>query len=435
MLSSLKYEWTSGALEGKYILKTPDLHQLELFSKLQENYPATLKGKIAYLPVLKMLKLSGDTKLFGGDISYFYRGNNLRLKLQKISVQIVEKLLQTPLPFTKNSKLQGVINFQDLIHHKGNFKLILKGVLSKHLLKSLYDIDLEDSLDIKLTSSGKFQEDMIQARSAMQTKLGNIICDKINYQLSSKNFNGEYQLKVPNLKLFKSLTHYNYRGSLNINGKIDSSEKLHLNGISSDWGGSTVYSLDSDIINIKTIDTDLSKIMWTLNIMPLLNGKLQSNLIYNLSTKEGRLKASSKNISLNSGSFSEALSILLHKDITQYHFKETLFDARIEAETIYFDFIAKSPSIVLDIKDGKIDRQREHIDAILRISIKNNTYNLKITGSLKNMKLRSVTGQILQRRVSKIIKNRNIKKKIKKVINKTIKNKSHNIKTILEGLF
>ena len=181
MLSSLKYEWTSGALEGKYILKTPDLHQLELFSKLQENYPATLKGKIAYLPVLKMLKLSGDTKLFGGDISYFYRGNNLRLKLQKISVQIVEKLLQTPLPFTKNSKLQGVINFQDLIHHKGNFKLILKGVLSKHLLKSLYDIDLEDSLDIKLTSSGKFQEDMIQARSSMQTKLGEIIFDKINY--------------------------------------------------------------------------------------------------------------------------------------------------------------------------------------------------------------------------------------------------------------
>ncbi len=435
LFPTFKYEWSSGAFEGKYTLKMLNLHNIELFSMLDDKYRAKLSGKVSYLPILNMIKVSGKTKALGGVIEYFYKGNNLQLKFKGLNPKVVSKIVAIPIPFTRHSSLQGSINFKDLISKKGDFKLKLKGILNNKSLKELYNINLEYPLAVKLISSGIFEKDNIQARASIHTKLLEIIFNNINYQIPLKKFHSGYTLKIADLSYIKSLIHHNYRGPLNISGKFDGFEKINISGVSSDWGGSIIYSLEGDVLQSKGVDIDLQRLMWALNITPLLDGKAKGSLIYNTTTKEGILKLSSNKVMLVSKTFSSAISLLLHKDITKEYFSKLLFNARIGADIVHFNFNATSPNIILEINDGKIDRAKEHIDAILTIKVKDRTYHLKIYGSLKRIKLGSNTKAVLQTKILKVIENKSIKKEIKKVIPKEIKNRKNHIKKILKGLF
>ncbi len=422
-LEHLKYEWISGALEGKYRLKFPDLHRLRLFAKARGNYPAELKGELGYLPIKKMLKVTGSTSSFGGSIQWVYGGKRLKLTAKGADARRLAGLLGAP-PILASTTLDGSLKLSDLEHRRGTFLLALKGALDRKAMIRLYDVDPGRPLPLRLKSSGTLHGEEITAKAALKTGWGDLVLDKARYRIPTGAFSTDYRLKIPELSRLKALTGRSYRGPLALAGKMRWDGKLHLTGGGREWGGTIAYALEGSLMRLKTEQMDLPKVMTMLDVTPLLEGKARSDLRYNLTTDRGTLKVESDRIRLVQSPLTQAASLLLRRDLSREIFTRAILSAQIEPKTMLFDFHAASPRLKLEIRGGKIDRVRHRIDAMLSIDDRGRIYKLKITGPLDKPKIVPLLTPALQHKLQKVIKNKKIEKKIEKAIPKEIRGDS-----------
>ncbi|WP_292655947.1 hypothetical protein [Nitratifractor sp.] len=418
-LETLRYEWISGALEGKYRVTLPDLHRLRLFAKARRSYPAVLEGEMAYLPIKKMLKVTGNTRSFGGTIAWTYGGNRLSVDAKGVDAGRLAGLAGVP-SLLRSATLNGSLKLNDLAHHRGNFALALKGKLDRQAMRRLYKIDPGHALPIELKSSGKLQGDALAAKASFQTGWGDLSLQKALYRIPSGLFSSDYQLKIPDLSRLKALTGRTYRGPLALAGKVRWDGKLHLNGGGREWGGRIAYALEGSLLRLKTEQIDLQKIMRTLDLSPLLEGRARSDLRYNLTTDQGTLKVESDRIRLVQSPLTQAASLLLRQDLSREIFSRAILSAQMKAKTMLFDFHASSSRFKLAVKQGKIDRSRQRIDALLDIADRGKIYKLKIVGPLSRPKVVPMLTQALEHKIQKVIKN----KKIEKVVPKEIRGNS-----------
>ena len=422
-LERLKYEWISGALEGKYLVKIPDLHRLRLFAKAKGSYPAELKGELGYLPVKKMLKVTGSTDSFGGKIQWVYGGNRLKLSAKGTDARRLAGLLGVP-PVLAATTLDGSLKLTDLEHRQGTFLLALKGALDRKAMIRLYDIDPERSLPLGFKSSGKLQGEAVTAKAALQTGWGDLFLDKVRYRIPSGALSAEYRLKIPELSRLKALTGRSYRGPLALAGKMRWDGKLHLTGGGREWGGTIAYALEGPLMRLKTEQMELPQVMKMLDVTPLLEGEARSDLRYNLTTDRGTLKVESDRIRLVQSSLTQAASLLLRRDLSREIFTRAILSAQIEPKRMVFDFHAASSRLKLEIRGGKIDRVRHRVDAMLSIDDRGKIYKLKIVGPLDKPKIVPLLTSALQNKLQKVIKNKKIEKKIEKAIPKEIRGDS-----------
>ncbi len=422
-LKQLKYEWISGALEGKYLVKIPDLHRLRLFAKARGRYPAELKGELGYLPIKKMLKVTGSTRSFGGTVQWTYGGNRLTLDAKGTDAGRLAGLLGAP-PLLAATTLNGSLKLSDLEHRRGTFLLALKGSLDRQAMRRLYKIDPGHSLPLQLKSSGKIRGEEIAAKASLQTGWGDLFLQKALYRIPAGVFSADYQLKIPELSRLKALTGRTYRGPLALAGKVRWDGKLHLNGGGREWGGRIAYAVEGSLLRLKTEQIDLQKIMRALDLSPLLEGQARSDLRYNLTTDQGTLKVESDRIRLVQSPLTQAASLLLRRDLSREIFTQAVLSAQMERKTMLFDFHAASSRFKLAINRGKIDRVGKRIDAMLTIDDRGKLYKLKIVGPLSRPRIVPVLTRALQHKLQKVIKNKKIEKKIEKVIPKEIRGNS-----------
>ena len=432
-LQNFKYEWVSGAMEGKYLVKIPDLHRLRLFARARGSYPAELKGELGYLPIKKMLKVTGTTRSFGGAIKWAYAGNQVTVSAKGVDARRLVGLLGAP-PLLAATTLDASVKLSDLEHRRGTFLLALKGTLDRRAMKRLYRIDPGQSVPLHLKSSGKLEGETVAAKASLRSGWGDLVLSKALYRISSGVFSSKYRLKIPELSRLKALTGRTYRGPLDLAGKVRWDGKLHLTGGGREWGGTLAYAMEGSLLRLKTRQIDLQKIMRALDLSPLFEGKAGSDLRYNLSSDRGTLKVESDRIRLVQSPLTQAASLLLRQDLSREIFSRALLSAQMEPQTILFDFHAASSRFKLAIKSGKVDRIKKRIDAVLTIDDRGKVYKLKIIGPLKRPKVVPILTQALEHKLQKVIKNKKIEKKIEKVIPKEIRG-SGGIGDFIQKLF
>jgi hypothetical protein len=414
-LSGLKYEWISGAMEGKYRLTFPDLSRLRLFAKARGSYRADLKGEMSYLPVKKLLRVEGETGSFGGRIHWRYSGQSLELMMKNADGRKLSGLAGMP-QIWKQATLNGKVNLKDLSKKVGDYSLELKALADPKALKKLYDISLARPLPLKLRSDGRLSGTTLTLQSDLESGWGALKLRKGRYRFDSGRFASLYTLKIPDLSKLQPLTGRSYRGPLALSGRLEWAGKLHLTGSGAQWGGRIDYALQGALLRLRTQEIEIREVMKTLDLSPWLTGKAQSDLRYNLQSDRGTLKVESTGVRLVQSPLTQAASLLLKRDLSRELFTRALLTAQIEKEKILFDFHAASFRTRLEIRGGKIDRIHQSIDAVLTLDDHGHLYKIRIRGPLKHPLIVPIMTQALEHKIRKVIKNKKVQKKIDRVI-------------------
>jgi hypothetical protein len=126
---------------------------------------------------------------------------------------------------------------------------------------------------------------------------------------------------------------------------------------------------------------------------------------------------------------------MLGFDLGGERFDRVTFASRIEGAEIAFDFHARSRRIAVRVRNGKIDREKGRIDAIVTIEVRGRSYKLRLRGPLERPAVIPLPTRDLVRKAEKELKRRNVEKKIRKALPPSQKREANPIGSFLRNLF
>ena len=432
-LTKTEYSIKTGALKTNYYLKALELSKLKSLTQTELKGSFATSGEATINPKTKALRVVGSSKSLGGVLSYDYRGKEIALKLKSVDgVKLLRLLNQKA--YLKSSLINGSINLTDTKNLSGVFNINSNGKLNQALIKKENKTDLGSDLPYKLSIKGNIISNKLSSKLNLSTPLATLKVKPLNYDLNSKKVIGEYALNIPNLLKLEPILESKYYGSLTLNGQFWMDKVFHLTGESKKWQGILKFRLDDDKLNANVNGAQMVDIFKTLGYQPLLIGKADASLKYNLTTQNGNAKVTLDKSRLVRNSLIKAMDLVIHKDLTKEIFNNAVLLSKISKDLVNFDFDMKSNKHRVLIKNGKIDRKKSRIDAVVSFFDGKKEYKAKLKGNLKSPKLIPVLNSTLKKRAIKeathLLKKNGVKvDKIEKKIEKVVP------KNLIRGLF
>jgi len=280
----------------------------------------------------------------------------------------------------------------------------------------------------------------------LSTSLASLKLKPFNYNLKTKKMIGEYSINIPSLLKLEPILENRYYGSLAMSGQMWTDKVFHITGNAKQWKGNINFRLDDNRLSANVKKAQMEEIFKTLGYKPLLIGKADASLKYNLKSKSGVAKIILDRSRLARNSIIKVMDLVIHKDLTKEIFNQAVLVSKISKKLINFDLNMVSNRHKIVIKNGKIDRKKNRIDAVVSFFVgKTKEYKARLKGSLKKPKLIPIMNSTLRNRAVKEAKHLlkkngvnvdKIEKKIEKKIRKVVpKNLRDTLKNNLKGLF
>ncbi len=430
----LHYTLLGNTLEGSYRLELPDLSKLVGQSD-KRKIPLLVQGDLKYLGIKKYLQVRGESGSLGGKIRFDYGGNRLKVELKKVDPSTLMKLAGEP-SYLRSARLNGSVLLSDLIQKKGNYTLALDGTANRQVWRKSFDFDPGKSFTLHGKSQGTLAGDLLQGEASLQTPWGTLQLKPMHFSLAKKSFESRYLLKIPKLEKLRPLTKKSYHGPLECAGDLRwDGQKFTITGAGEEWGGRFAYRMEGQRVIAKAKDLEMRSLLKMLGYPEMLDGRAGGSLDYSFATEKGTLKAEILKARLLPGTLTQAASLLLKYDLSKELFDRSVLDAHLEKDQAIFNFRAQSPRFLLTIKKGKIDRNRQRIDALLSIDDRGHVYKVKLQGPLSRPRVLPLMTQALEKKITKVLHKKGLDKKIDKVIPKEIKSGGNPIGDLIHKLF
>jgi hypothetical protein len=439
-LDKTKYSIPKSVLGSKFNLKVVQLSKLKSLIKADLRGALATSGSIVANLKSKKFKVLGLSKSLGGLLKYNYKGNKVALNLKNVNGSKLLYLLKME-PYFVSSVISGYINIQNIKDLAGVFSLSSSGKLNNKILKKKNDINLGSNLPYKLKFKGNIISKKLSSTILLTTPIANLNLKPFNMDTKTKKMIGEYHLKIPELIKLKPITKQKYYGSLVLNGQFWKDKIFHLTGEGKKWQGKIGFRLEGDNLKANVKSAQMVDIFKTLGYTPILIGKANASLKYNLKRKSGKAKITMDKSRLVRNSLVKALDLVIHKDLSKEIFNKAVLDSRLSKDKINFNFDMRSNRHRINIQNGKIDRKKNRIDAIVTIYDDATPYKARLKGSLKKPKIIPILSGVLKRKALKEaerllrkngIKVDKIKQKIDKVVPKELQK---DLQNTFKGLF
>jgi hypothetical protein len=424
LLNRSRYIIAGGGFDGMYSLKVAKIDKFSSWIGTELKGGVSTRGKITLNPLTKALRVVGESKSFGGVVRYDYRGKELNLRLKSVNgVKVLRFLGQKK--YFRSSSVDASFTFQDVKNLTGVFNVSSKGELSQKVIRDLNGIDLGSNLSYRLSFRGNIISHKLSSKATLSTTVADLNLQPLNYDLKSKRFIGEYRLNIPNLLRLKSILQQKYYGQLALQGQFWNDEVFHLTGSAKKWQGDIKFRLNGNLLKVNLKDAQMVDIFQTLGYEPLLIGRANASLKYNIDTQEGLADIQTDRTTLVQNSLVKVLDLLIRKNLSTEIFNSAILRSKVSKELVSFDFNMKSNKHEIDIKGGKIDRKRERVDALVTIYDGPKPYKARLKGKLKKPKLIPIVTRELQERAIKEVGRLLKKGKIepKKIIPKDIRDR------------
>ncbi len=140
-----------------------------------------------------------------------------------------------------------------------------------------------------------------------------------------------------------------------------------------------------------------------------------ANLDYDLSTKQGVLKARLKNARFLKNAFSDFLYSISQFDITKEIYNDANLVSQINQQRLLSDLNLKSPKTQLKIRNGLLDLNTKQMDMLMDAEILKFIFKMKLQGDMHQPKFSLILNekaiqQNLQQGLKEILKNDTLKK-------------------------
>ncbi len=270
------------------------------------NIKGNIKGEIKKFFIKGFGKLSGSNISFSSDIINL-KAKNLHLNMKKARIGEILALLNKPPYVSGIANININFNNLDINDLNGNADIAIPyGSVDTMLVKKDFNITLPVSLIFKAKSYSILKNKMIISKINLTSNIAKINTIKTIYNMENKNFESDYSLDVPNLKLLNSVIKIKLRGSFKASGEIKREDKKlsYLISTFSLGGNAKIVGYDKTI-KIDANSLRMDKILYMLHVPKYLYSDININGIFD-NKGNGKFIGNTK-ISLQNGKLNSEL--------------------------------------------------------------------------------------------------------------------------------
>ncbi|WRF72588.1 hypothetical protein FNE42_01760 [Helicobacter pylori] len=320
-------------------------------------------------------------------------------------------------PAYANARVSLQADFNSLKPLEGHLILTANNALINNaLINQIFHLNLKDTLVFSLSHSSDFKENKAISDTTLTSPLVNFKALKSEYLFSVLKLNAPYTLEIPNLAKLQSMINHPLKGSLTLNGNIEQSPKLlKVSGHSNLLDGTLDFTLLNKDLKARFSNISTLKALDLFNYPKFFQSVADANLDYDLSTKQGVLKANLKNARFLKNAFSDFLYSISKFDITKEIYNDANLVSQINQQRLLSNLNMKSPKTQLKIHNGLLDLNTKQMDMLMDAEILKFIFKMKLQGSMHQPKFSLILNekaiqQNLQQGLKEILKNDTIKK-------------------------
>ena len=408
-LSKVRYTITGGKITSAYRLQIPN--PLRLAGKSGKGVPVSAVGTLRYDGGIHV---TGRTSGLGKRLDFDYAGTRLKVDARAV---VLERLLASAgMPAYLSGLADARIDLKSFDPLEGTFQ-IRAPALTTHpeAVKKLLGKPLKTTL--ALTVSARAHRGVLQGRAQAKSPLATLSLPKLSFDTRNKQLASPFKLFVPELSRLEPLIEEKLRGPLETEGKIRIGKVTDIEGSTASLGGSVRYRYHGSRMEASMQGVVLPKLLHMINQPDLFLGTLDGTIQYESQSRTGKAHLQAEAFQIKPGRMTQAVQLILHKDLAQVIYDRTTVDARFRGDRIDYRFKAHGRRSDFVIKDGQLDTRAQTHKASFGLRIDNVDVIGTIKGPMKHPKISVLPGKMLRGKIKKKVIDK-VVPGIKKEINK-----------------
>lgn len=323
------------------------------------------------------LHINGQGEIFGGSAAYAL------LKQKKIFKDMNLKLRDV-----NSSKILALVNQQDLFHGKADADVHFDTFGKKHKIgfvdyrvadHNFYGIDahIQANMDINDTQY-RFVTNLTSPDVRLKVKNG-------TYDQSRKYAHADYTLDVTDLNALEVLLDGKYNGPFHATGEIVYDKKLHIKGLSKDFGGNLHFTYDTKTLDMLLENIAFHTLMEKLNQNPIADANMSGKIVYDFTQKVMRAKTKLKHTKLIPSSLTKKIQKRFAIDLDHAIFDDSALNVHYHNKLITSTIKLANKNMHLILTGAKLNEAHDAMDTQIDIQIPKHSAKGKLHVKLNQM--------------------------------------------------
>ncbi|AJC84955.1 hypothetical protein IMC75_00485 [Campylobacter peloridis] len=395
------------ALKGSYHLINKDLkaqisafidnlNKLKPLTKQELNGPLNLDAKVD-LKANQIQNLDANIKIMQGVINAVSNGKSLQAKISDIKLEQIFPLVGQKILAYGDINADVKLNSLDFTNLNGDFKANINSSFNDIELSKLLEKKFPKNTSAKINLDGKISKSIIDFNAKALSSFANINSFKGKFDLNQQALTSMYNISLQDFSKLGFLVERNLKGKADFEGKFDFKNNLIDASIVSKniFNGILNATLKNNIFNATTQNTDLSNLAQSLDLPDFYQAKANLDINYNLLKESGVILMNLADGQLKKNLITNALMILLQKDITKDVYRNGQAKIDINKNIIDLNLNLLADRSKIDVNKGKIDTKSSRLNIPFNVIIDRANFKGIIKGTTQDPKVNLDTKSVI----------------------------------------
>ncbi|WP_139470789.1 hypothetical protein [Campylobacter armoricus] len=418
------YNLVNQDLKAQISAFVDNLNKLKPLTKQDLNGPLNLDAKVN-LKANQIQNMDANIKIMQGIINAKSNGKTLQAKIENVKLEQLFPLIgQKVLAF---GDINADVNLDslDFKNINGDFKANINSSFNEVELSKLLEKKFPKNTSAKINLDGKISKSIIDFNAKALSSFANINSFKGKFDINQMNLISTYDISLQDFSTLGFLVDRNLKGKADFEGRFDFKNALLDASVNSEniFNGKLNATLKNNIFNAKMQNIDLSNLAQSLDLPDYYQARSNLNIDYNLLKESGVVLINLADGKLKKNLITNALMILLQKDITQDVYRNGEAKININKNLIDLNLNLIADRSKININKGNIDTKSTKLNIPFNIIIDRANFKGIIKGTTQNPKVNLDTKSVVNSIVNTIGGNasdsaKNTGKKVDQAIDK-----------------
>jgi len=345
--------------------------------------------------------LDVNSKTLGGTFRAVVFNDTLKMNAKDIKLTDLSHMLKQPKYSEGN--LEFSLDMQDTKKKSRDGKLSLHVNDGTLHVKELINRETKDTINYKLSITSDIKQDNASVNSLLVSDVLQLDISKSNYNLKDNTIKGLYDLNVADLNNLYFITQRPLKGKLLVSGNYKVNEQLYLDGNSNFLDAQTSFTLQDNLLHVKSDDISTLKISDMLYYPNVFDSFATLEADYNLTNQAGVVSLNALNGKLAKSELTDIIQLASGFDLTSEVYKDSLFRGVIDKNKIDFSLLMNGLESYFKIPDGYLNLETNEIDSEFDIKIGHKDFKGTIQGSLDKPSVELSGSEYIKQKLDKAI--------------------------------
>lgn len=386
-----------------------NLHNLEPLSHIVKT---KLSGSLLTSGIISgnnnWIDLIGDTNFAQGKTKYTISLKNYSI-LRALSVQSnnlrIEKLLSNlgmPVYAIGNININLSMKYiSDKLN--GIYKHNIQGHIQKNEVDKEFNINLPDNIKFHSNANVIIGKGEGILDSDFKSDITDIYVNNavLKIKKDNVNINAPYQININDLKKLKFLTKKELTGKIKINGEFNQKNNdTNIRFASNIKNGKLNGYYKNGLVITNLVDINSLLLLEILNYPKIFSSSISGRILYDTLTKKGEAEFILSKGKISKGSLDNIINRIIKYNIKNDAYDNIKIKALIDKDMITTDAKLISRNSRIELKNTKINLQKESIVSDVYINVDKNQLTGKITGPIENPSI-NIDAKVLSKNIIK----------------------------------